>query len=52
MYHTTSNAFFQSLYHTCGGHSSQVTRVEFLPDDSRLISTGGRDTAIMQWVIA
>jgi hypothetical protein len=29
-----------------------VTRVEFLPDDSRLISTGGRDTAIMQWVIA
>ena len=41
--------FFQSLNHTNGGHSSYVTRVEFLADDSRLISTGGRDTAIMQW---
>ena len=40
---------FQSLHHTNGGHSSYVTRVEFLADDSRIISTGGRDTAIMQW---
>merc|ERR1712080_547242 len=39
----------KSLNHTNGGHSSYVTRVEFLADDSRLISTGGRDTAIMQW---
>jgi len=39
----------KSLHHTIGGHSSHVTRVEFLADDSRLISTGGRDTAIMQW---
>ena len=41
--------FLQSLHHTIGGHSSHVTRVEFLADDSRVISTGGRDTAIMQW---
>ena len=49
--YTHSNFFFlfQSLHHTNGGHSSYVTRVEFLADDSRIISTGGRDTAIMQW---
>ena len=51
-YNLSYMPFFQSLYHTCGGHSSQVTRVEFLPDDNRLISTGGRDTAIMQWVLS
>jgi len=39
----------KSLHHTTGGHSFHVTRVEFLADDSRVISTGGRDTAIMQW---
>ncbi|XP_047479702.1 echinoderm microtubule-associated protein-like 2 isoform X7 [Penaeus chinensis] len=35
-----------------GGHSSHVTAVGYLHDDSRLISTGGRDTAIMQWVVS
>ncbi|XP_050729879.1 echinoderm microtubule-associated protein-like 2 isoform X5 [Eriocheir sinensis] len=34
-----------------GGHSSHVTAIGFLHDDSRLISTGGRDTAVMQWVV-
>ena len=32
------------------GHSSHVTCVRFLADDSKLISTGGRDTAVFQWV--
>ncbi|XP_066947603.1 echinoderm microtubule-associated protein-like 2 isoform X39 [Macrobrachium rosenbergii] len=35
-----------------GGHSSHVTAVGFLQDDSRMISTGGRDTAVMQWVVS
>ncbi|KAG7166211.1 Echinoderm microtubule-associated protein-like 2-like [Homarus americanus] len=35
-----------------GGHSSHVTSVGFLHDDSRLITTGGRDTAVMQWVVS
>ncbi|XP_042876969.1 echinoderm microtubule-associated protein-like 2 isoform X9 [Penaeus japonicus] len=38
--------------HEYGGHSSHVTAVGYLHDDSRLISTGGRDTAIMQWVVS
>jgi len=42
----------KSLYHVTGGHSSQVTRVEFLTDDNRLMSAGGRDTALMQWEVA
>ncbi|KAL4238714.1 Echinoderm microtubule-associated protein-like 1 [Mactra antiquata] len=37
--------------HSYPGHSSHVTMVKFLCDDSRLISTGGRDTAIMQWQV-
>ncbi|VDD78793.1 unnamed protein product [Mesocestoides corti] len=34
-----------------GGHSSHVTNVDFLFDDSRLISAGGADTAILQWEV-
>uniref|UniRef100_A0A6A7G237 Echinoderm microtubule-associated protein-like 2 isoform X6 n=1 Tax=Hirondellea gigas TaxID=1518452 RepID=A0A6A7G237_9CRUS len=30
-------------------HGSLVTNVEFLPEDTRLISCGSRDAAIMQW---
>ncbi|XP_067011712.2 echinoderm microtubule-associated protein-like 2 isoform X2 [Anabrus simplex] len=41
----------KSLCHSYGGHSSHVTNVTFLHDDSRLISTGGRDTSIMQWML-
>ncbi|XP_010863875.1 echinoderm microtubule-associated protein-like 2 isoform X2 [Esox lucius] len=38
--------------HVYGGHSSHVTNVAFLHDDSHLISTGGKDTSILQWVVA
>ncbi|XP_071215394.1 echinoderm microtubule-associated protein-like 2 isoform X4 [Salvelinus alpinus] len=38
--------------HTYGGHSSHVTNVAFLHDNSHLISTGGKDTSILQWVVA
>ncbi|KAM3875617.1 echinoderm microtubule-associated protein-like 2 [Diretmus argenteus] len=38
--------------HMYGGHSSHVTNVAFLHDDSCLISTGGKDTSILQWVVA
>ena len=34
------------------GHSSHVTCVRFIHDDSCLLSTGGKDTSIMQWRIA
>ncbi|XP_071540935.1 echinoderm microtubule-associated protein-like 2 isoform X3 [Panulirus ornatus] len=42
----------KARYLEYGGHSSHVTAVGFIHDDSRLISTGGRDTAIMQWVVS
>ncbi|XP_014664768.1 PREDICTED: echinoderm microtubule-associated protein-like 2 [Priapulus caudatus] len=37
--------------HAYGGHSSHVTNVHFLYDDTRLVSTGGKDMSIMQWQI-
>lgn len=39
----------KSLHHTYQGHSGPVTRVAWLEDSSKLVSTGGRDTAILQW---
>lgn len=45
-------SLLQSLAHVYNGHSSHVTSVEFLHDDTRLISTGGSDTSVMQWVLA
>lgn len=45
------DCFFQSLYHSYGGHSSHVTNVSFLQDDSRLVSTGGGDTSVLQWIV-
>ncbi|XP_054261593.1 echinoderm microtubule-associated protein-like 2 isoform X3 [Macrosteles quadrilineatus] len=39
----------RSLCHTYGGHSSHVTNVAFLFDDSRIISIGGKDTSVLQW---
>ncbi|GAB5573161.1 echinoderm microtubule-associated protein-like 1 isoform X3 [Prionailurus iriomotensis] len=40
---------FRAPSHIYGGHSSHVTNVDFLCGDSHLISTGGKDTSIMQW---
>lgn len=40
------------LNHSYNGHSSHVTCVRFLPDDSRIISLGGRDSSIMQWSVS
>ncbi|KAM3919119.1 echinoderm microtubule-associated protein-like 1 isoform 10-T10 [Leptodactylus fuscus] len=42
---------FRTSSHAYGGHSSHVTNVSFLHDDSHLISTGGKDMSIMQWRI-
>jgi microtubule-associated protein-like 1/2 len=41
----------KSECNTGRGHSSHVTCVRFLSDDLTLMSTGGKDTAIMQWGI-
>ncbi|CAI2722615.1 unnamed protein product [Schistosoma spindalis] len=38
-------------FHAYNGHSSHVTNVTFLYDGSRLISTGGKDTAVLQWEV-
>ncbi|TRY59684.1 hypothetical protein DNTS_027417 [Danionella cerebrum] len=35
--------------HVYSGHSSHVTNVHFLFDDSHLVSTGGKDMSILQW---
>ncbi|XP_058860865.1 echinoderm microtubule-associated protein-like 2 isoform X2 [Acipenser ruthenus] len=32
-----------------GGHSSHVTNVAFLHDDTQLLSTGGKDMSLLQW---
>lgn len=47
-----NNQFVQSLSHPYGGHSSHVTSVAFMHDDARLVSTGGNDTSVMQWIVS
>ncbi|XP_068194186.1 echinoderm microtubule-associated protein-like 1 isoform X2 [Antennarius striatus] len=42
---------FRAPSHVYGGHSSHVTNVSFLFDDSYLVSTGGKDMSVMQWRI-
>lgn len=42
---------FQAPSHVYGGHSSHVTNVTFLYNDSCLVSTGGKDMSVMQWRI-
>lgn len=39
----------QAHSHKYGGHSSHVTNVAFLWDDSMALTTGGKDTSILQW---
>ena len=33
------------------GHSSHVTNVTFINNDTRLITTGGNDMAVFQWAV-
>uniref|UniRef100_M4A3N7 EMAP like 4 n=1 Tax=Xiphophorus maculatus TaxID=8083 RepID=M4A3N7_XIPMA len=40
---------FKAPSHKYSAHSSHVTNVSFLHSDSHLISTGGKDTSVMQW---
>ncbi|KAJ3659306.1 hypothetical protein Zmor_011002 [Zophobas morio] len=42
----------KSLCHSYGGHSSHVMAVNFLHDDTRLVSIGGKDTAVLQWTVS
>lgn len=42
---------FRAPSHVYSGHSSHVTNVTFLYDDSYLVSTGGKDMSVMQWRI-
>ncbi|XP_025756620.1 echinoderm microtubule-associated protein-like 1 isoform X2 [Oreochromis niloticus] len=42
---------FRAPSHVYGGHSSHVTNVTFLYEDSYLVSTGGKDMSVMQWRI-
>uniref|UniRef100_A0A1D5R806 EMAP like 2 n=1 Tax=Macaca mulatta TaxID=9544 RepID=A0A1D5R806_MACMU len=39
----------RALSHKYGGHSSHVTNVAFLWDDSMALTTGGKDTSVLQW---
>ncbi|XP_004867200.2 echinoderm microtubule-associated protein-like 2 isoform X2 [Heterocephalus glaber] len=39
----------RALSHKYGGHSSHVTNVAFLWDDSAALTTGGKDTSVLQW---
>nr|XP_057946177.1 echinoderm microtubule-associated protein-like 1 isoform X3 [Doryrhamphus excisus] len=42
---------FKAPSHVYGCHSSHVTNVTFLCNDSCLVSTGGKDMSVMQWRI-
>uniref|UniRef100_A0A286XTP8 EMAP like 2 n=1 Tax=Cavia porcellus TaxID=10141 RepID=A0A286XTP8_CAVPO len=39
----------RALSHKYSGHSSHVTNVAFLWDDSVALTTGGKDTSVLQW---
>ena len=40
------------LHHSYPGHAQSITGVQFLSDDSRVISIGGKDSSIMQWSVS
>ncbi|KAM4825981.1 LOW QUALITY PROTEIN: echinoderm microtubule-associated protein-like 2 [Thomomys bottae] len=42
----------RALSHKYAGHSSHVTNVAFLWDDSMALTTGGEDTSVLQWRVA
>ena len=48
---TTFCWLLQTENHAYQGHSSHVTHVEFFAEDDRLLSTGGRDMAVLQWAV-
>uniref|UniRef100_A0A8D0CGS8 Echinoderm microtubule-associated protein-like 4 n=1 Tax=Scleropages formosus TaxID=113540 RepID=A0A8D0CGS8_SCLFO len=37
--------------HKYSAHSSHVTNVSFLYDDGHLVTTGGKDTSVIQWCV-
>ncbi|XP_038623371.1 echinoderm microtubule-associated protein-like 2 isoform X1 [Tachyglossus aculeatus] len=37
--------------HKYGGHSSHVTNITFLHSDRAALSTGGKDTSVLQWSV-
>ena len=39
----------QAPFKSYGGHSSQVTKIRFTPDDNFLISVGGNDKSVFVW---
>lgn len=39
------------LHHSFPGHCSAIPRIQFLADDSRVISVGGKDSSILQWTV-
>ncbi|KAM4642300.1 echinoderm microtubule-associated protein-like 2 isoform 2-T2 [Discoglossus pictus] len=41
----------RALSHKYAGHSSHVTRVSFLYNDSALFSAGGKDSTVLQWAV-
>ncbi|KAL4708209.1 hypothetical protein ACJJTC_016868 [Scirpophaga incertulas] len=41
----------KSLCHQHAGHAAHVTSVRFLHDSNRLLSAGGRDAALAQWLV-
>ena len=42
-------SLFQAQHYTYSGHSAAVSSIAYTSGDSHLLSTGGKDTAILQW---